>query len=232
MRRDTRSLLLAALVGLFMAGAQPWIAHAQPGSQASSQPVDRVGLDWLCPLVEYESRRELEDHRMELELLRIEYRARSQVFEMVDQLWAAHAIEQELYLDYKRLRDRTKLGIARLVALVSRQESAVEQYTLACSPLRGRSVDGLPAKIAELQARYRRLDCEVLARDADVAQVDYEFDREILEATRKLNKRDIKSKYELVVDEFDLGQSKARLESHRRRARECRKRLQAGQPAP
>ena len=179
----------------------------------------------MCPLVEYERQADLQDSLVELELVENEYRARSQVFEMIEKLWVARSIEQEAYLDYRRPRDRTKVRIARLTAQIAQQESIVEQYTLTCSRIRGTPVDRLPEKIAKLQAGYRRLDCEILARDAEIAEIDYEFDRQILKATRTLNERNVKSRYELVIDEYDLSQSKARSESYRRRAKECEKQL-------
>ena len=179
----------------------------------------------VCPLVEYERQRDLHDSQIELELVENEYRARSRVFEMIEKLWAASSIQQEDYLDYRRLRDRTRVRIARLTVRIAQQENVVEQYALTCSHVRGTPVDRLPEKIASLHAEYRRLDCEILARDAQIAEIDYEFDRQVLTATRTLNERNITSRYELVIDEYDLSQSEARLKSYRRRAKRCKKKL-------
>jgi len=210
------SLRIASLL-LYVASSAASTAHAQA--------IDLTGLDLVCPLVEHERQRDLEDSLVELELVENEYRARKQVFEMIEKLWGARSIEQEVYLDYKRLRDRTKVRIPRLTARIAQQKNIVEQYALTCSQIRGSLVDRLSEKIAELQAEYRRLDCELLARDAEIADIDYEFDQAILEATRVLSQQNIKSKYDLVIDEYDLSQSRARSESYRRRTKECKKQL-------
>ncbi len=183
------------------------------------------GLDLVCPLVTYERQRELEDSQAELELVENEYRARSRVFEMIEKLWTARSIEREVFLDYKRLRDRTKARIARVGVQIAQQEKVVEQYSLTCRRVGGETVDDAESQIAALQAEYRALDCELLARDAEIARIDYEFDREILEATRRLTEGDIKSRYDLVIEEYDLSQSKARSENYRRRMQACRKKL-------
>ncbi len=194
-------------------------------STAYAQSAGPGGLDLVCPLVEHERRRALENSQFELELVENEYRARGAVFDMIEKLWVVRSIEREVYLDYKRLRDRTKVRIARLIAQISQERSIVEQYALTCAQVRGQPIDHVAEKIDELQAEYRRLDCELLARDAEIADIDYEFDKAVLEATRTLNERNIKSKYELVIDEYDLSQSKARSESYRRRTAICKKRL-------
>ena len=65
----------------------------------------------------------------------------------------------------------------------------------------------------------------MLARDWEIAEIDYEFDKAVLDATRTLADSNIKSKYELVIDEYDLSQSKARVESYKSRTASCKKRL-------
>jgi hypothetical protein len=192
---------------------------------AHAQSVDPRGLDLVCPLVEYERQRVLEDAQFELELVENEYRARNKVFEMVEKLWIARAIEQEVYLEYKRLRDRTKVRIARVTIEVAQQRSTVEQYGLACARVLSHSIDQLKMAIDEMQAEYRRLDCELLARDTEIASIDHQFDKAMLEATRTLTESNIKSKYDLVIDEYDLSQSKAKVESYSARTKVCRKRL-------
>jgi len=182
-------------------------------------------MNLVCPLVEHESLRHLEDSRFGMELLENEYRARLKIFEMIEKLWLARSIEQEAYLDYKRLRDRTKARIARSETEIAQRSSMSTQYALVCAQVRGEVIDEIKKKVEELQAEYRRLDCELLDRDSAIAEVDYEFDRAILKATRTLAERNIKSRYELVLDEYDLSQSKARFDSFRTRAKMCKKQL-------
>ena len=192
---------------------------------ASAQSVGPQGMNLVCPLVEHESLRHLEDSRFGMELLENEYRARLKIFEMIEKLWLARSIEQEAYLDYKRLRDRTKARIARSETEIAQRSSMSTQYALVCAQVRGEVIDEIKKKVEELQAEYRRLDCELLDRDSAIAEVDYEFDRAILKATRTLAERNIKSRYELVLDEYDLSQSKARFDSFRTRAKMCKKQL-------
>ncbi|MAG32008.1 MAG: hypothetical protein CL908_14085 [Deltaproteobacteria bacterium] len=207
-----------ARLTLCLAGA----AFVSTAAQAS----DTGGLDFVCPLVEHERQRLLEDSKVELELVENEYLARKKIFEMIERLWAAHSIERETYLDYRRLRDRTKVRVARLTIQIAQQKGIVEQYVLACAQNRGaRTATLVSARVEELQAEYRRLDCELLDRDSEVAEIDREFDEAILQATRTLADQNIKTRYELVVEEYDLSQSKARSDSYRRRAMECRKQL-------
>jgi len=194
-------------------------------STAVAQSTGTTGLDLVCPLVQYERHRELADSVAELELVDNEYRARIKVFAMIEKLWQAHSIEREVYLDYKRLRDRTKVRIARLNTQISQQKAVVEQYELTCDQVRGEPAEGLHERIEALQAEYRRLDCALLARDTEIAEIDYEFDRQILEATRTLAAENIKSNYALVIEEYDLSQSRARSETYRRRTALCKKKL-------
>ena len=192
---------------------------------SSAQPLDPVGLDLVCPLVAYERQQVLEDSQFEVELAENELRARKRVFEMVEKLWQARAIEQEIYLDYKRLHDRTKARLSLLATQIAQQRTAVEQYELVCKEVRSESNSDPQEKITRLQHEYRRLDCELLARQAELAEIDYVFDKAILEATRALAEGNIKSRYELVIDEYDLSQSKAKHESYRNRMILCKKRL-------
>ena len=192
---------------------------------ASAESSEPTGLDLVCPLVEHERQRELEDSQIERELVEHEYRARVEIFEMIEKLWAVRSVEREIYLDSKRKRDRTKVSIARLTTQIAQQESILAQYRLSCSQVRGEAVPDISERIQELQAEYRRLDCELLARDAEIAKVDYAFDKAMLDATRTLAEGNIKSRYDLVIDEFDLRHSKARLESYTRRTKTCRQKL-------
>ena len=224
-----------------LAGTATPVAHAQP--------IDIGGSRLLCPLVLHERQRDLEDARFELELTENEYRARKRLFVMIEKLWEARSIERELYLDYKRLRDRTRVRMARLKTRIAQLRSETEQVALACGQggqggqggRAGRgdrgekseidesvngALDPLAEKIDALQAEYRRLDCELLARDREIAAIDHEFDRAVLEATRALSEGHIKSRYELVIDEFDHDQSKARVESFATRKAACRRQLE------
>ncbi len=190
------------------------------------QQADATGLDPLCPLVEHERQRALDDSRLELDLVKNEFQARSDVFDMVEQLWEARSIEREVYLDYKRLRDRTGVRIKRVQSQIAQQQAIAEQYEIVCGRLRGASLpEGPTARLATLQGEYRRLDCELLKWDMEIARIDRDVYAEIVEASRTMSERRIKSRFELILDEYELVQSQARLEGYRRRARECRAKL-------
>ncbi len=195
-------------------------------AEAPGQETEATGLDLLCPLLEHERQRALDDARLELELVKNEFQSRSDVFDMVEELWRVRSIERETYLDYKRLRDRTGVRIKRVQSQIAQQQAIAEQYELVCGRLRGAAQPEDPAaRLATLQAEYRRLDCELLKWDAEIARVDHDVYAEIVEASRTMSESEIKSRFELILDEYDLVQSKARMEGYRRRARECRAEL-------
>ena len=197
-----------------------------PVAAASAQIPDRGGLDLICPLVEHERQRALADHELDLKLIENEYQSRRKVFEMVERLWAVRSIEKEVYLDYRRLRDRTRVRVDRMKAQIAQQKSIVEQYLLTCSQVRGETtVEDIGERIEELHGQYRRIDCELLDKDVEIAKIDYEYDSAILSAARTLVESNIKTKFELVLEEYDLKQSKARVEGYRHRAKACKKKL-------
>jgi hypothetical protein len=210
-----------------------WIAAATTfmlllvsGSIAFAEATDPVGLDFVCPLVEHERKRVLENYELERKLVESEYESRRRVFEMVEKLWAVRSIEKEIYLNYKRLRDRTRVRADRMGVLINQQQSIVGQYALSCRQTDGESESlDIIEQIETLQEQYRRIDCELLDKDLEIAGIDHAYDLEILNATRKLVENNIKTKFELVNDEFDLEQSKARVEAYRLRARACKKNL-------
>ena len=187
--------------------------------------VPPTGLDLVCPLELHERARALEDARVEKTLTENKFRAQAKVFAMVEQLWAAKSIEQETYLDYERRRDRTKVQIARWAVQIEQDERALEQLALACGDIQGDDPADVADRVARLQAEVRRLDCELLAKDAEIADIDRTFDERVLAATSILVERNIKSRHDLVLDEYSLSQSKARSKSYRRRAKACRKQL-------
>lgn len=205
----------ASLVVVALFGSSP----AAPGL-ADTGP---QGLDLVCPLLEHESQRLLQDYELDLELVENEHQARRKLFDMVEALWAVRSIEKEIYLDYKRLRDRTKIRVARVGAQIARQKSISQQYVLSCAQARGEaSAEDVTEQLQSLVADYRTSDCELLARDAEIAEVDMAYDAAMLEATRVLVDSNISTKFELVVKQYNLSQSRARVEGFRRRARSCK----------
>ncbi|MCP5068087.1 MAG: hypothetical protein GY946_16115 [bacterium] len=203
-----------------------FVAACLPAPVALAQAPGHRGLDLVCPLLEHERHRALEDYELELGLVENEYQSRSKVFEMVERLWAVRSVEREVYLDYRRLRDRTKVRVDRMRAQIAQQKSIVDEYELTCSQLRGETTAAeIEDRIAELHNQFRLVDCELLERDVEIAEIDYEYDEEVLRATRTLVESNIKTQFELVIEEYDLSQSKARVEGYRRRAISCRKKL-------
>jgi hypothetical protein len=202
-------------------------AFAQlPVSATWAQVSERGGLDLICPLVEHERQRALEDYELELALVESEYQARKKVFAMVEKLWAVRSIEREVYLDYQRLHDRTKVRAGRAAVRIEQQKSIVEQYQLTCGQVRGETTVGdIQERIESLQRRYRRIDCDLLDKDLEIAEIDYKYDAEVLSSTQTLVANNIKTKFQLVIEEFDLSQSKSRVDGFRRRASACKTRL-------
>ncbi len=97
--RSCRASSLLRTVSLLFCAASGAVTTAQ------AQSAGPGGLDLVCPLVEHERQRDLEDHQSELELVENEYHAISRVFDMVEKLWKVRSIEREAYLDYKRRRE-------------------------------------------------------------------------------------------------------------------------------
>jgi hypothetical protein len=219
--RSRRWLRIALLTTLVFGHLPDSASTAQ-----TAHATDRGGLDLICPLVEHERRRDLEDYELEVKLVESEYQSRREVFGMVEKLWAVRSIEREIYLDYRRLRDRTQVRVGRMKAQIAQQKSVVEQYELTCGEDREeKTVGEVKERIAALHAQYRRIDCELLDRDVEIAAIDYDYDASILSATRTLVESNIKTKFELVIEEYDLSQSKERVDGYRSRAKACRKRL-------
>ncbi len=216
---------IALLVAL-AAGLAPSPSYATEAAGAADAAGETPGLDLVCPLELHERERDLADSRIEKTLTENQHRAQARVFEMIERLWATRAIEQEVYLDQKRLRDRTKVRITRLGLQIEQDRRALDQLELACADVRGEPVEDLAQRVRSLQSEVRRLDCDLLAKDAEIADIDRAFDEEMLAATKILVERNIKSRHDLVLDEYALSQSKARSESYRARARACRSRLE------
>ncbi len=194
---------------------------------ASSPAHAAGGFDRLCPLLDHDERRELEDLELELRLTKTELRARERVYAMVEALWKVRAVEQEIYLDYRRMRDRTRVRVDRVATAIEQQRAVVAQYDLICEGAGAATADAeSSAKIDELNAEYRRRECELLGHDVAIAEVDLAFHAAVLEATRSLNQGNVKSKFELVLDESDADQAKARVDAYRRRAKSCRAQLE------
>ncbi len=191
--------------------------------------VARAGFDRLCPLLDHEEHRELQDLELSLELARTELRARERVFEMVEALWQVRAVEQEIYLDYRRQRDRTRVRVDRIETEIEQQQTVVAQYDLICDGRKASAANAeSTAEIDALNERYRELECKLLGYDVAIAEVDYAFHSAVLEATKTLNLGNVKSKFDLVLDEADAAQAKSRVEGYRRRARGCRAQLEGG----
>lgn len=219
------SHLRPARLAAVLAGLATLVVLALPGAACAE------GFERICSLLEHERQRDLEDLEIELELVRAEHRARSRVFEMIESLWDVHAVEQEIYLDYKRQRDRTGVLARRFETEIGQKKVEIERFEAVCGSSGAAPAAGGPAvpievrieeRIEELQDRYLRFECELLARDVEIAEVDLTFHAAMYEATRVLNERNVKARVDLVVDEFDLEQARARVEGFRRRASACR----------
>ena len=120
-------------ISLLMAFAFTHLPVSATLAQASG---DRR-LDLVCPLLEHERQRDLENYELLLGLVQSEYLSRGKVFEMVEKLWAVRSIEKEVYLDYRRLRDRTNVRVDRMRAQIAQHKSIVDQYELTCGQWRG-----------------------------------------------------------------------------------------------
>jgi len=211
--RKPPSWVLGVVLGGVLSGA----------GVAAPEELSREAPASLCPLVSYERLRILEDFELERDLAANEYAARSRVFGLVEELWKLRSVERDLYLDYKRLRDRSKVRVGQLELQIAQQKAIVKQYALACTKdERGNVSVDTARQLSELQRDYRRLDCEILDREWQMARIDLGYRDGVLEATRTLTQGKIKTRFELMVDEFERDQAKARADAYGRRAKACR----------
>lgn len=171
----------------------------------------------ICPLVQHRERVDAEERELEVELAETRLAAAASIFDLVDQLWKNDAVERLLYLAAKHDRDVAEIEVTRQRLLLKRQEAAVEQFTLVCSP----PAAGHAARLDEARRRYAQADCHRIGKDLAIAEVDLAYRGEVLASLRDLRENDVGTRQDVIRAERDVEMARQRVDLQRRRVDEC-----------
>jgi hypothetical protein len=188
------------------------------GSLSFAQPVSPV-----CLLALEDEKIELEDARLVVELERANFAAYLKIFEMIDRLWEADAIERMVYVKSKYDRDAAELAFEQADLILARQSALIDAYTLACD-----AGDSQPdseertRKIDEAHRRYLKANCDAQAKAVEVAEVNLAFDKEWLASIRDLREGAVATRTMVILAELDVEREEKRLADAKRRVEACR----------
>ena len=166
-----------------------------------------------CGLRVSEARLEVGRLREFEQIAPIESTANQGIFDLLEPLFAAHAIEELRYLEGKRDRDRSRILVVRSKIATQRALARVEVLTKECFSGGAHSVDSL--------ARFEALGCELIAKDEGLAIVDAVYYREVLAGKKDLRSVGLATAQELISAEFELDRAELRIRSRQQRFREC-----------
>jgi hypothetical protein len=200
MRTPARTLLLAALV---------W-----PAALAD---------DGACKVLMLEEQNDREDYALALDLADDELVAAQEIYELLEALWKNDAVQRLSYVTGKHDRDAAKLAKERDALLLERQDALIEQLRSACGSSSSDDGDGF----GRAHEKYVKADCGRLSKEAALAQVDLEYEKEVLASFRDLRENDVATAQDVILSERDVAMARKRLESSRTRADACRTRLAA-----
>jgi len=182
----------------------------------------------LCDLVIYEEMSELEDARIAVDLAKSDFAAYERIFEMIEGLWKAKTIPHMVYVEARYDRDAARLALEQSDLILERQAVLVEQYRLMCGQVDGTSyAKDKETALHYMYLRYRRLDCDALAKSAEIAETNLEFDREYLKSILKLRKQNNATKTQVILAELDVEREEKSLADAKRRTAICRTDLKA-----
>lgn len=178
----------------------------------------------VCEVVIYDESTDLEDYMLTVDLARSNYDAYKRIFEMIEGLWDGKTIPRMDYIEAKHDLDASRLDLERSGLIVERQESLVEQYRLICKGA-GSDRGAWEQAIRESYLRYRRADCDALAKGIEVAATNLEFNREYLKQIHKLRKENFATNTQVVMAELDVEREEKNLADAQRRTSACRAEL-------
>jgi hypothetical protein len=195
-------------VGISIAAAAPLLAQDLPLP--------------LCRLVLETEQFDLEDDRLALDLARSNFAAFEEIYKLIEGLWRHEAIPRMAHLEAKHDRDAAELDLQRAHLIVERQEAIVEQYLRVCEAwMSGKSWKEDDEAIDDAHTRFRELQCAILAKDAEIAAVNLEFDRELLTSVLDLRAGEVATRQDVILAELDVTLEEQRLETGKRRAAAC-----------
>lgn len=177
-----------------------------------------------CDLMIREEQSEFESAELAVSLARSNFAAYERIMVMIEGLWQAKAINRMTYIEAKYDRDAAKLALEEADLLLQRQSALVEQLRLICGS--GGSEDRRRAgEIRETYLRYRKADCDSLAKAAEVAATNLEFNRELLTSVLNLRENNVATKPDVILAELAVEREEKSLADAKRRADACRAEL-------
>lgn len=180
----------------------------------------------LCRLFLHEDQREREAHEVALTLARSELAAREQIFVLFDGLWKIQGIDRLTFLTGKHARDRAKVEVERLRLVLDSYDAYLEQYRTYCAALgAGRAPTGDESKrIARGWERYLRSDCDAIAQERSVAEIDLAYRQEYLASVRELRTGEVATRQDVILAELGVRTAEERLAHARGRSEACQAR--------
>ena len=187
----------------------------------------------ICGLVMREEQIEREDLELEVELAREAVEAFGQIFALLDGLWKADAIERMNYLRGKYDYEAAKLGLEQAELVVAREKALERQIRLVCGEeSAGASPAGRVRAIEAASLDYLRAECGQRAKAIEVARVNLEFQRQLLESVLDLRRGEVATKQDVIRAELEVAREERRLADAERRTEECRRELGAAAAEP
>jgi len=174
----------------------------------------------ICEVVIYDENTELQDSMLAVDLARSNFAAYKRIFEMIEGLWEGRTIPRMDYIEAKHDLDAARLDLERAGLILDRQDALVEQYRLVCKGA-GSDRDAWEQAIRKQYLRYRRSDCDALAKGAEVAATNLEFRREYLTQIHKLREEKFATNTQVVLAELDVEREEKNLADAQRRAAVC-----------
>jgi hypothetical protein len=179
----------------------------------------------VCEVAIHEEYVELEDYRIAVDLAKSNYDAYLKIFKMIEDLYSGNTIIPRMdYVKAKYDRDAARLELERSNLILERQGALVEQYRLICK----RAESDKEASISAIQneyLKYRRADCDSLAKGVEVAATNLEFNREYLQSILDLRKENFATRSQVILAELDVELEEKNLEDTKRRTAACRAEL-------
>jgi hypothetical protein len=176
----------------------------------------------LCRLVLVTEQFDLEDARLGLELAQTNLAAFEEIFTLIDGLWQIEGINRMSYLKAKYDLDAAVLDLQRARLFVDRQQAIVEQYAEVCRAwASGKSWKEGNQALERAHERFARHQCDILLKDAEIAAVNLEFDRELLASVLELRAGEVATRQDVILAELEVRIEEQRLETGKRRAAAC-----------
>ena len=203
-------LLLAVLLAII----------GTPAASAQNVPAP------VCEVAIYEELSELADARAAADLAKSDFAAYEKIFDMIKGLWDAKTIPDMDYVKAKYDRDAAKLTLERYDLILDRQSALVEQYRLICNGTSaGSGTQDQAIAIRKAYLRYRRADCDALAKGIEIASNNLDYNRQYSKKIAKLRQEKFATNIQVVMAELDVEREEKSLADAKRRAETCRAEL-------